>query len=278
MFNGCCKVILYYRFFISEFGVQDISVMQLFYTSVALKTVHNNHHSMGICNYDDKWEAVVRDESHFIYDSVVINSRKYKGSVHCGMCLLLQNSDKNIKPMLVYIQDICPECAEDSIQFAGNNRSKDVFVAIAAQCPVRNAIQYRFDYTSFNTTKQMLLRFQILNSRIPIVEVKVQRYGKWIDFNLDSDNYWECEDGIRFGSGLTLLRMKAANGQYLEDIIPRIKWDEIMKGEDLVQVELDYDIIPELEYYKDTAQMHTTSVSIVTFVGVVVALARSAVS
>ncbi|XP_059142648.1 uncharacterized protein LOC131930253, partial [Physella acuta] len=121
------------------------------------------------------------------------------------------------------------------VDFALNGDGRWGISIRAVQCPVgTSTIQY-----AFQGSNPYYLKLQIRNARIPITGVQVHRSNAWVTMTHSSDGYWLLNDGHAMPSGQFDIRLTAANGQVLNDAVPRIDNSHILEGVHRVQVALD---------------------------------------
>uniref|UniRef100_A0A2C9LC39 Expansin-like EG45 domain-containing protein n=1 Tax=Biomphalaria glabrata TaxID=6526 RepID=A0A2C9LC39_BIOGL len=136
---------------------------------------------------------------------------------------------------IVYVKDMCPVCHEGDVDFALDGDGRWNITMQAVQCPVGSStIQY-----AFQGSNAWYIKLQIRNARIPITGVQIEKNGAWQTLTHSIDGYWLLSGGGAIADGPIKVRMTAANGQVLEDMIPRIDNDHILEGLQKVQVAFD---------------------------------------
>ncbi|XP_012944286.1 expansin-YoaJ, partial [Aplysia californica] len=138
---------------------------------------------------------------------------------------------------LVFTKDLCPECAAGDIDFAWNGDGRWDIRIQAVQCPVGDTtIQY-----AFQGSNQWYIKLQVRNARIPITSLELKKGKDWVTPKHTLDGYWEVMNQGEWPAGPINVRMTAANGEVLNDVIPKIETDStvIMDGFNKVQVSFD---------------------------------------
>ena len=175
---------------------------------------------------------------------VALNSPQFLGSVTCGMCLKVTGSglgdkDSTIEgEYLVFTKDLCPECHPGDIDFALKGDGRWDITIQAVQCPVGDTIiQY-----SFQGSNSWYIKLQVRNARIPITSLEITtESGDVITPTHTADNYWTANSPQGNFQGELSVKMTAANGEVLHDVVPRVETDNnvVMDGLKRVQVALD---------------------------------------
>ncbi|CAL1530477.1 unnamed protein product [Lymnaea stagnalis] len=172
---------------------------------------------------------------------VALNRPQFMNSLVCGMCIKVTGSGHGLgsNPItgehIVYVKDMCPVCHEGDVDFALDGDGRWDITIQAVQCPVGSTIiQY-----AFQGSNPWYIKLQIRNARIPITGVQIQANGNWLTPTHSIDGYWTLSVGNGMHDGPFNVRLTAANGQVLEDSVPKIDNDNIMDGLKRVQVALD---------------------------------------
>ncbi|BFZ23917.1 hypothetical protein BsWGS_26957 [Bradybaena similaris] len=225
--------------FVNADGARNQAVLDLFQHEYHGDGTYYGNIKEGTCAYGTDLPPAATNPK--IRSLVALNAPQFMGSLVCGLCLRVVGSGHGLgtNPIsgeyIVFTKDLCPVCKAGDVDFALDGDGRWDIVIQAVQCPVGNTkIQY-----SFHGSNQWFVKLQIRNARIPITEVQLQRNGVWVTPNHNIDGHWLVSDSHEWQAGSIEIRMTAANGQTLEDTIPRIENDVVLNGLKGVQVALD---------------------------------------
>lgn len=198
----------------------------------------------GTCSYSPPSMPPV---SSHINKLVALNAPQFFGSLSCGMCFRVHGTgqgagnDPITGTFTAFVKDLCPECHAGALDLAENGDGRWKIEIQAIQCPVGNGkIEYKFQGSN-----SYYLKLQIRNARIPAtgVEMYQPKSHRWSALHHTTDGFWV------FGSDPVdkpvvfpiQVRLTAANGQTVQDHVPRLGNDVVLHG-DGVQFHLDHSL------------------------------------
>ncbi|CAG5126535.1 unnamed protein product [Candidula unifasciata] len=236
MTSQCLESFLWYP---QADGASNQAVLNLYKNEFKGDGTYYGYTLEGTCTYGDDYPPAGKDSR--ISALVALNAPQFMNSLVCGICLRVVGTGEGLgsDPIkgehIVFVKDLCPECKTGSVDFSLDGDGRWDITIQAVQCPVGSSkIQY-----SFQGSNEWYLKLQVRNARIPITEVQLQRNGNWVTPKHSSDGYWVVSDSNGFQTNNINVRLTAANGQQLEDTIPRLQNDVVMNGLRGVQVDLD---------------------------------------
>uniref|UniRef100_A0A2C9LCA8 Expansin-like EG45 domain-containing protein n=1 Tax=Biomphalaria glabrata TaxID=6526 RepID=A0A2C9LCA8_BIOGL len=223
----------------SQPGVKNQAILDLFTKSYKGDGTYYGETVDGTCQIARPLPMAASDPK--ISALVALNRPQFLNSMTCGMCIKVVGSGHGLgnNPIvgehIVYVKDMCPVCHEGDVDFALDGDGRWNITMQAVQCPVGSStIQY-----AFQGSNAWYIKLQIRNARIPITGVQIEKNGAWQTLTHSIDGYWLLSGGGAIADGPIKVRMTAANGQVLEDMIPRIDNDHILEGLQKVQVAFD---------------------------------------
>ncbi|XP_059142649.1 expansin-YoaJ-like [Physella acuta] len=228
-----------WSFTFAQSGVRNQAVLDLFTKSYKGDGTYYGDIVEGSCQIAAPLPPAATNSK--ITALVALNRPQYLNSLVCGMCIKVtgsgtgHGSDPITGVHIVYVKDLCPVCHEGDVDFALNGDGRWDIDIQAVQCPVGStSIQY-----AFQGSNPWYIKLQIRNARIPITGVEIQKNGGWVTPTHSPDGYWILSGGGAMPDGPFRVRLTAANGQVLEDSVPRIDNDNILEGINKVQVAFD---------------------------------------
>jgi expansin (peptidoglycan-binding protein) len=145
---------------------------------------------------------------------------EFAGSASCGSCVHVKGPKGEVT---VRIVDSCPECEKGHIDLSAQAFAKignpvDGHVAVSYQtvaCDVTGPIAYHYkDGSSIYWTA-----IQIRNHRLPIAKLEYKKNGAYVAMKREDYNYFVDEGGVGEQPTGLAVRVTAADGQVLEDVL-----------------------------------------------------------
>ena len=158
-----------------------------------------------------------------------MNNPQYANSSVCGMCVDVTGPKGKIT---VRIVDRCPECKWGDLDL-----SKEAFVQIADEvqgrvkiswtqvaCAVSGPLSYRYKEGS----SQWWMGVQVLNSRLPIKRIEMQKNGSWTD--LQQQQYGYYLDPSNPGVGPFTFRLTSTDDKQVTETDVKLSPSGIVPG------------------------------------------------
>ncbi|KAK6179309.1 hypothetical protein SNE40_011699 [Patella caerulea] len=172
---------------------------------------------------------------------VALNKPQFLGSYSCGMCFKVHAEGQGLGSapikgdFVVFANNLCPECAAGSLDFAENGDGRWKIQIQAVQCPVGNTkLEYKLQGSN-----PYYIKLQIRNGRIPAAGLKIMQSGTWVEMTHSADGFWILSNGKPVDTTNIKVKITAANGEVVEDVIPKLVNNQVLHGAKAVQFALD---------------------------------------
>jgi len=221
-------------------GEKNEDVLDIFRKTFSGDGTYYGESRGGTCSYG---QSNPNEDNNWAVDAfIALNNPQFLKSVTCGMCLKVTGEGVGLgnSPIvgehLVFVDNLCPECHEGSVDFGTSGDGRWEISIQAVQCPVGDStIQYRFQGSN-----QWYIKLQVRNARIPITSLELMKDGQWVSLTHTDDGHWVATNMGEWPTGPIDVRMTAANGQVLYDGIPGIQTSsDVVDGLQKVQVAED---------------------------------------
>jgi expansin len=164
-------------------------------------------------------------------DVVALNPTDYAESAACGSCMLVRGELGDVR---VRVVDSCPGCDAGHLDlseqaFAKIAEKKKGRVQITYQtvaCDLTGSVSYHYKEGS----SKYWTAIQVRNHRLPVAKVEYARGGAFVEMKRANYNYFIEAAGVGEQQSGLRVRVTAADGQTIEDTLPKILDNELATG------------------------------------------------
>ncbi|XP_046350524.2 uncharacterized protein LOC124131349 isoform X1 [Haliotis rufescens] len=222
-------------------GATNQGILSLFQQKFTGDGTYYGHTDTGMCQYNPPSLPPAALNPKIKY-TVALNKPQFQDSFGCGMCFKVHGSGKGsgnspiTGDFFVFANNLCPECHAGSLDFAVSGDGRWNIEIQAVQCPVGNTnIEYKFQGTN-----PYYIKLQVRNARIPVTEAEMMQGGNYVSMKHTADGFWELSNGHQVDqTGGVGVKLTAANGDTVTDIIPNLNNNVVLHGKNQVQFKLD---------------------------------------
>jgi len=190
-------------------------------------TYYGQYTSGGECSLDPTPTAGLNAAN-----TVAIATNLYNKATACGLCLSVTGSGvgSGASPItgtrIVYVNNECPSCATDGIDFGISGDGVWDITYEAVPCPVGSTlIQYQFKSGSGPTW----IGIQARNTKYPVYKLELEVGGTYVSLPLQPYNYFVQS----FSTAVTFpaqIRLTSSNGEQVIDTLSSIQNGVIIQG------------------------------------------------
>lgn len=165
-------------------------------------------------------------------DVVALNGPEFAGSAACGACIRVTGPKGTVT---VRVTDSCPDCDDNHLDL-----SRQAFAKVADPSAGRVTVSYQsvacdvtgpIAYHIKDGSSTYWTAIQIRNHKLPIAKLEYLKSGAYTEIPRLSYNYFVVESGVGAQPNGLAVRVTAADGQTLEDVLPgTIKADTTTQG------------------------------------------------
>jgi expansin (peptidoglycan-binding protein) len=165
----------------------------------------------GSCSYDPSPNDL---------DVAAFDLPEFAGSAACGSCVHVTGPKGEVT---VRIVDSCPECEQGHLDLSREAFAKIADIAAGhvevtyqtVACNVTGPLAYHYkDGSSIYWTA-----IQVRNHRLPVVKLEYKKNGSYVAMPRMDYNYFVDENGVGDQPNGLALRVTAADGQVVEDVL-----------------------------------------------------------
>jgi expansin (peptidoglycan-binding protein) len=162
---------------------------------------------------------------------VAMNDGEYLKSASCGSCLAVSGPKGKIT---VRVVDRCPGCAKNHIDL-----SAQAFAKIAEPIKGRVPITYQLvacdvpgnlSYRIKEGSSKFWTAIQVRDHKVPITKVEYKKNGAFVNMVRSDYNYFIDAKGVGDQPSGIAIRITSADGQVVEDTIPKVEPGAVFPG------------------------------------------------
>uniref|UniRef100_A0A7S4IRK7 Expansin-like EG45 domain-containing protein n=1 Tax=Vannella robusta TaxID=1487602 RepID=A0A7S4IRK7_9EUKA len=204
----------------SVLAQNEDEVLALFSTPQSGEGTYYGPSSSGSCTLDFNLPPVAQTSE--IFSTVAMNSPQYYGSLTCGMCIQMtgegvgSGADPIDGTFIVYVSDLCPECASGDLDVAQSGDGRWEIEWTAVDCPGNYGdLQYLGQGSN-----DFFLKVQVRNHRVPVSQLYLLDADgqSRITMTPTSDNFFTYQSSSSL-SGSYTVQVESVDGQAVDDVV-----------------------------------------------------------